>query len=322
MPDDALFDAADAGALATVAEIEAQARRMLEDPRAHRTVERFATLWLELALGDATKDDAAYAEWSPAVVGSLEASTVRFVDHVVFESSGTLRELLSAPYAFVDDRTAPLFGVTAPGSDALVEVALDPRERIGILTHPAVLAQHARSDESSPILRGHFVRERLFCQPLPPPPDDLMVTAPDPDPSLTTRARYEEHGRNPACVTCHELMDPLGFAFERYDGIGRHRTEDHGQAIDARAEILGTRETDAAVDGPIELVRALSESQDVLRCFVEQMWTFAFRRAPAPSDACSLESVTQAFEGSGGDIRELLVAIATSDAFLHADPIR
>ncbi|MCZ7681040.1 MAG: DUF1585 domain-containing protein [Sandaracinaceae bacterium] len=112
-------------------------------------------------------------------------------------------------------------------------------------------------------------------------------------------------------------MDPIGFAFERYDAIGRHRLEDQGFAVDARGEITGTRATDGAVDGAVELARALADSPDVERCFTEQMWSFAFRRTEAPQDACSLEEAHRAFAASGGDVRELLVAIARSDAFLH-----
>lgn len=317
MPDEALFDAADRGELATPDEVEAQARRMLADPRARSRMRRFAAQWLELELGEVTKDEAVHPEWSPELAASMEASALRLVEAVVFESSGTLRELLTARYAFVDGALAPIFGVPAPERPGLWRVPLDPSERAGILTHPAVLSRQARPAESSPVLRGNLVRERLLCHVLPPPPEALMVTAPDPDPSASTRARYEEHRANPACVTCHELMDPIGFALERYDAIGRHRLEDQGFAVDARGEITGTRASDGPIDGAVELAHALADSPDVQRCFTEQVWAFAFGHTEAPEDACSLEGAHRAFVASGGDVRELLVAIARSDAFLH-----
>lgn len=317
MPDEALFSAADAGELATPDQVEAHARRMLDDPRARTTIQRFAAQWLELELDDVVKDDAVHPEWSPELASSMEASALRFVDHVVFESSGTLRELLTARYAFVDARLAPIYGVEAPSEEGLVRVALDREERAGVLTQAALLARHARPAESSPVLRGNLVRERLFCHTLPPPPDALMVEPPEPDPRSSTRARYEAHRSNPACASCHELMDPIGFTFERYDAIGRHRLEDAGAAIDARGSITGTRSTDGELEGAVELARALAESPDVSRCFTEQMWQFAFRRTEVPADACSIAEAHAAFTSSGGDVRALLLAIVRTDAFLH-----
>jgi hypothetical protein len=313
MPDDALFAAADAGELDTPEGVERHARRMLLHPRARGAVESFAAQWLELDVASAAKDDAVYPEWSAELGAAMERSTLHFVSHVVFDGSGTLGEVLTADYAFADDRLAPIYGLPPPGS--FVRIALDPTRRAGVLTQPAVLAMHSRADGSSPILRGRIVRERLFCHPLPPPPDG-QVLPPDRDASASPRARYEAHGTNPACVTCHELMDPLGFALESYDGLGRWRDADGSFPVDARGEIRGTRASDGPVDGAVGLARALASSPDVARCFAEQMWRYALRREP---DDCAFPRAHEAFVASGLDVRELMIAIARSDAFLHRE---
>ncbi len=316
MPDAELFAAADAGELATAEGVAAQARRMLEDPRAAIALERFAVEWLELELSDAVKDEARYPEWSAGLAESADASTRRFVTHVVFESTGTIAELLTAPYAFVDAELAPLYGVAAPADAGMTRVALDPTRRAGLLSQVGVLAQHARNDQSSPVMRGRWVRERLLCQHLPPPPDDVSTMAPAID-GATTRARYEQHGRDVACVGCHELMDPIGFALEHYDAIGRYRERDGEAPIDARGAIVGSRGSDGEVDGAVALARHLAGREETASCFASQMWTYAMRREPSDDDACSLEEVRGRLAASGGDVRELMIAIAQSDAFLH-----
>ncbi len=322
MPDDDLFAAADAGELATAAEIEAQARRMLDasvHPRARLTMERFAMQWLELELEGVSKDPEVYPAWDDELSASMDEETRRFVDHVIFESSGTLDELFTADYTFVDARLAALYGVEMPSGAEWARVSLDPTRRAGLLTHASLLAQHARTNQSSPVFRGRFVRERLLCQSLPPPPEGLVVVPPEPDPSSSTRTRYEEHRSNPACAGCHQLMDPIGFALEHYDGIGRYRDTDEGFDVDARGAITATR-ADATVDGAVELAHALVESPDVEECLTSQLWTFAFRRMVIEADACSIAGARRIFAESGRDIRELLVAIATSDAFLYRRP--
>lgn len=235
---------------------------------------------------------------------------------MLFEGSGTVRELLEAPYAFVDDDLAPLFGVEAPGSPTPVRVALDATERAGLLTQPAFLAAHATPNGSSPSQRGRALRERLFCQPLPAPPDDVIpLVAPGPD-HPTTRARYESHVTDERCASCHVLMDPLGFALEGYDGIGRRRAEEEGVVVDTHGEIVGTRSTDGAIEDGVALAHRVAASADVARCASERAWQLALRRTLSDADACDRASLDAAWQRSGGRLDELFVAIVRSDAFV------
>lgn len=319
-PDDALLAAADAGGLDTRAEVEAQARRMLADPRARESMDRFVVQWLELDVTGADKDPEVYPDWSPALAASMDRSLRRFFEHVVFDAeAGTLAALLTSREAFVDAQLAPIYGVEVAG-DAMTRVSLPPAERAGLLTQAAVLAQRALPNDGSPVRRGKLVRERLFCHPLPPPPDGLATVPPQPEPGTTTRERYRRHAEDPVCVGCHELMDPIGFTFERYDGVGRYREAVNGRPLDARAEIVATRHTDGVVDGTVELAEHLAASPDVSSCFVRQMWRFALRRLESDEDACALARIDARFAETGGDVRELLVAIATSEPFLFRAP--
>jgi hypothetical protein len=291
MPDAELLAAADAGALASPDGIEAQARRMLDDPRAREAVSRFFVEWLHLDVAGLTKDATLFPEFDDAVWDAMLAETRAFVDWAVWED-GTLDALLTATHG------------AAAG------------ERAGVLTQPSVLTAMANPDETSPILRGLLVRERLFCQSLPSPPADIPPL-PEPTATTTTRQRLEEQHVSPECAGCHELIDPIGFTFERYDAIGRLRATDNGYPIDDAGYVAGTPSSDAELTGAIELAQHLAQSEDVRRCIGKQWFRYAFARLErGDDDGCSLDATHQQFEASGWDLRELLIALVRSDAFL------
>jgi hypothetical protein len=248
---------------------------------------------------------------------SMAASVEAFIDHVMWEQNGDLEELLTADYAFVDERLASVYGVEGVTGDELQLVTLNPTQRRGLLTHPALLAKLSLPNQSSPVERGAFVRQQLFCQQLPPPPEDLVVVPPDPDPSLSTRERFIAHREDPACAGCHQLMDPIGFGFEHYDAIGAFRLEEeNGQPVDARGELIET-DTDGPFEGALELSDRLAESEMVRRCVTQQWFRFTFGRTETADDQCMLDDVYAAFEASGWDVREALIALTRTDAFLY-----
>jgi hypothetical protein len=138
---------------------------------------------------------------------------------------------------------------------------------------------------------------------------------PDPDPKLTTRERFEEHRLDGVCGSCHRLIDPLGFAFEHYDAIGRYQEQDNGHPIDATGEIKGAGALDGPFDGAIELAHKLAGSREVRACYVRQWFRYALGRRETAADACSLRALEQTFEESGHDVRALLLALPTTDSF-------
>ncbi len=321
MPDERLFAAAAAGKLVTPEEIEKEARRMLADARARPVVVGFHERWLGLEeLGDVTKDPKVHPEFGPALRTAMHGEIRAFVEHVVWQEGGRLEALLTAPTTFVNALTAPIYGVPAPAGGALTRVDLQPAQRAGLLTQLGLLATHAKPNQSSPVHRGKFVRERLLCTTIPDPPPDLMVVAPDPKPGLSTRRRFDAHSSVAACAGCHTLMDPIGFGFEHYDGIGRWREMDQSERVDASGALALTRDIDGPFRDATELAAKLAGSAQVRDCVVAQWFRFAHGRTEADADRCSLSRVGERFAASGLDLRELVVALTQTDAFTHRRP--
>jgi len=172
----------------------------------------------------------------------------------------------------------------------------------------------AKANQTSPILRGQYVRAALMCNPPAPPPADVNVTVPEPKAGVSTRERFAMHTGNPTCAACHTMLDPVGFGFENYDGIGMWRTMDAGKAIDASGEMVG--HPIGKFNGAIELAQKLAAGDDFRRCVGKQWFRFAFGRQETDVDACTLGDLDARFVAARGNIREFLVALATSDAFL------
>lgn len=318
MPDDALRTAADRGELATPEQVAAQARRMLDDPRARAVVGEFHQQWLDFdRVVNVGKAAQVFPEWSPAIASAMHAETRAFVEHVVFDGEGTFSALLTAPYTFVSGPLATFYGL--PGGSAgsaLAKVQVDPAQRAGLLTQGSLLALNAHSNQTSPVHRGKLVREALLCTLLPAPPDDVVINVPEPTEGSSARDRFKEHSSNAACAACHKLMDPLGFGFESFDGAGRHRATENGAPVDASGELVGSDVAGRFVGAP-ELAKKLAGSPQVRGCYVKQWFRFGLGRGEHPDDACTLERLGDAFDSSGGNVRALLEALTKSDAFLY-----
>jgi hypothetical protein len=316
MPDDELFAAAEAGELETPEQIEAQARRMLDDPKARRGMADFYRQWLGLdRMALLEKDEAMVPEFDAQLAQDLHDALAAYMDWAVWESDGTVQTLLLGNTTFMTPAMASLYGVDGVSS-GLEPVVMDSPDRHGLLTQPALLALLAKPNQSDPIHRGLFVRERLFCQHLPPPPDDIVIRAPDPEPGLSTRERFAEHSANERCAGCHQLIDPIGFGFEAYDAVGRHRTTDQGVAVDDSGEVFSTLDADGPFDGVPGLSERLAGSEQVHECVAKQLFRFSVGRTETTRDACSLEILYEAGRSSDWNVRAILAALTQTDAFL------
>jgi mono/diheme cytochrome c family protein len=322
MPDDALLAAAAAGELDTPAGIAAQAERLLADDRARDQVGAFALQWLGIE-GLSTREKRAdlFPGWSPALAESMLEETRRFVEAAVFDDGARFQALLNGTHTFVDARLAALYGVPGTFDDAFVRADvsnLPGAPRAGLLGHASMLATTAHSDQTSPIRRGLFVRERLLCTIFGTPPADAGGV-PDVDPEATTRERFRQHTAEERCAACHRYIDDLGFGFEQFDAIGAFRETEAGQPIDHRGNLNDVEGLGTGTDGPYETLPALgallAESERAEACFATQMWRFHRGRLEAPADACDVAEVQRAFRESGGDIRALLVALTRTPAF-------
>ena len=314
MPDAALFEAAATGSLSTAAGREAEALRLLADPRARDHLGRFAVQWLGVeGVPDAIKSEGIYPDWDADLGEQMLAETRAFFTWVLFDGPGRYEDLLLSDASWADGRLAELYGATlgSPGTS--------PPERRGILGHGSVLAATSHSDQSSPILRGLFVRERLLCQHLPVPPADVGPV-PEISDDATTRDRFAAHTADPFCASCHDLIDPLGFGLEAFDGIGAHRTEENGQPIDTTGVLLGLEDLagDGEVhpfDGAVDLAQILAQSRSGPRCATVQAWRFATGRLEEDADACALDAITDQVLAADGDLQEALIVIVTSSDF-------
>ncbi len=324
MPDQALFDAAAAGELATDEGIEAQASRMLADPRAKEAIASFHLQWLGV-------DEIESLEKAPEVFPTFDADlalamkddTARFANYVLGATGdGKLETLLTGAFTLSEDPALlALYGVDLPAGHVSGDpIPLPASERAGVLTLASVMAEHAHANQTSPVHRGKLVRENLLCQPLPPPPANVNNVPPNPEPGISTRERFAEHSENPTCAACHVLIDPLGFGFEHYDGMGAFRTLDDGLPVDASGEVVATADNNGTFDGAIELAGMLAQTPEVQDCMARQWLRFSLGRMDDAQDQCTLDRLALAFEDSDHDVRSLIHEIVLSDAFRYRLP--
>lgn len=321
-PDDALLDAAASGGLATKADIAQEAWRLLADPRARRGILHFYIQWLDLgSFDEVEKDVRLFKYWDDTLRADMKNETARFLEAVLWEDDARLETLLTAPYTFANAALADFYGLSfgGHGTELSKTYFADSNQRRGVLTQGSVLARQAKANQSDPIHRGKFIRERFFCAPPPPPPPNLVVTPPKLDPRKTTRERFAEHRADATCASCHELLDPVGFLFEHYDATGRYRETESDAPIDASGYLKAT-DIEGSVNGVPELGQKLANSKDVQSCIVKQWFHYAFSRGEAELDLCTLQKLERVFERSGGNLAELLVALTQTDAFLFATP--
>jgi hypothetical protein len=319
VPDDALMTAAAAGALNDPAMLRAQVTRMLADPRAHDAIATFHTQWLDLAkLPSTTKDPALFPQFSPALRDAMQAETVAFVDDVLRNGDGRLETLLTAPYSILDGGLFDLYGVARPaGTTGPVRVELDPAQRAGVLTQASFLASHAHENQTSPVARGVAILRNVLCVALPDPPANVNNAPPDPAPGATTRQIFAAHESVASCAACHTMIDGIGLGFEAYDADGAFRATEAGQPVDTSGNVVAAPEIAGPFSGAPQLAQKLAGAEQVQQCVARQWFRFALGRLEGASDGCSLQSMFTAFDASKHDVRELLAAIATSDAFRY-----
>jgi hypothetical protein len=314
-PDDALLDAAEAGELTDPAQLQAVVADLAADPRTRASLRAFHEERLGLEELDAmSKDATLFPNAGPELAAAMREDILSTIEAVTLEGNADYRDLFDTRLVFAEGALAEVYGVSS--SDASTAVMLpDDSPRIGIMGKPGLLAMNAHSINTSPTRRGKFVRERLMCSDIPPPPPDVVTQLPEPDPNAPTmRDRLKEHATNAACAGCHTLMDPIGLAFEHFDAIGAYRPDDDGHTIDASGELNGAAFTDAR-----ELMRVLRERDEVIACVVRQLYRFATGHVETGGEQVVIEALDASFASSGYDLAALLATIAQSDGFRYAE---
>jgi hypothetical protein len=326
-PDPQQQTAAAAMNLADSTAVAALARAMLADPRAARGIERFVQHWLEVDdLPGITKDPVAYPGWSPALAQDMLAEIRRFVTHVVLEGDGRLETLLTAPLAFPNQALAAVYGFADVRGPELRLVRHDGQLRAGVLGLPGVIAWRSRPARTYPTRRGNYVAFRFACR--------TVFISEQVDPIVEDRTMREVQDTATSyagCQPCHHFMNPPGWAFEHLDGIGAFRTTDVGRPVDSSGRLppdLLDSPGEIFIQGLPDLAHAIASSPRAPVCHALFWLTFAAPRvAPggtfkAAMDMNSgeppfgLDEIVAAFQASGGDLRTLIAAVASSQPFL------
>lgn len=312
VPDDALRAAADSGKLGRPDSLRTEVERMLADARASRLADRFAPQWLAIdAIEDRSPDPSLHPGVDAALLGSMRAETVLFFDAVLREGRPAA-ELLGADFTFVDERLARHYGLPAPTGGGMRRAAVDPVRGGGVLAHAAVLLATSNPTRTSPVKRGKWVLESLLDSAPPPPPPgtpQLPDTAATASSARSMRELLAAHRADPSCAACHRRMDALGFAFESWDAVGRHRDRVAGQPVDDAGQLPDGR-TIAGLDA---LRREIAANPDFLRSLVRHLMTFATGRECGPIDDDHIDRLLEEL-GPAPTLRDMVIAVATSPA--------
>jgi len=317
-PDAALLDAAEAGKLTDDATLEAEIDRMMAASDARAGLTRFFLQWLRLdELEGMVKDPKVFPEFSPTLPADALEETRLLVDAMVFDWNADIRELLTTRKTFINRKLASLYEVPAPALEGFGETELPEwTQRAGILGHASFLARKAHAASSSPTTRGVFVREQLLCQTVPLPPADVDTSIPETTiDAPTLRERLQVHFEDPACSSCHQFVDPIGLAFEHFDGIGRWRDTENGHAIDVTGRL------DAITfDDHRGLAKLLSQDPRFTHCVVQQFYRFSTGTMGEGKSRLYVDGWHEAWAGEGFKFLDLVKRILMSEPFRRPAP--
>lgn len=308
-PDDSLLDMAESNALATPQDVRALVGRMLEDPRARQGMMVLLSEWLQLSKLDRTRKPPGH-HWDEGLKDEVSRSAQEFLGALLTDPEATSTQLLTSRTYWTGPRLATVLGVDAPRENPSTVEAGAARAG-GWLTHPAFLASHAYGKYPSPVLRGVFIMDRLLCKPPSPPPQNFQIPIPENEPTpRTNRELYTRATRGAGCGGCHSKINPLGFALEHFDEIGRYRTEDAGLPVNSRGRAMGFRFEDAA-----DLTTQIANSDQYQRCVTEMWLRYAMGRPLEANETGLVADVESDFRAQGYRLRKLVEAIAVRTTF-------
>ena len=318
MPDDALFKLAQAGTLHDPAVLTGEVRRLMKDPRAHALAENFAAPWLWLdRVAETTLDEKKFPGMGKELRQALCDEGTTFFESLMRES-GSVLDFIDSDYAWMNGLTAKLYGNETVKGPKMQKVHLDDANRGGAATMPGVLLVTSTPNRTSPVKRGKWVLEQLLGASPPPPPPNVPALDKQDVPEnakLTLRQRTERHREDPACVSCHRVMDPIGFGLENFDAVGRWRDrDDTGGPVDAVGELPGKQK----FTSPSELKKILMRRKDeFLRTFAGKLLAFALGRKLVGYDEVVVEDLVEQMAKDDYKLDALIIRIVTSYPFLN-----
>jgi len=315
LPDQELLKAAGDGTLGNAAVLDRQVTRMLADPRSRALSTRFAAQWFRLQDVEKVRPDGLlFTNWDASLSESFVRETELFFDSIVRENRSVL-DLITADYTFVNERLARHYGIPNVTGPEFRRVTL-PEPRRGLLTQGSILLLTSVADRTSPVQRGKWVLQVLLGAPPPPPPPNVPALE-DTNASLdgrllSVRERMEQHRSNPACMSCHRVIDPIGLALENFDVVGRYRIKDNGVTVDATGQLYdGT-----PMQGPAGLRAALVKHKEAfLMNFAENLMTYALGRRVEADDMPALRAIVRDAGTQNDRIGAFIAGVTRSAAF-------
>ncbi len=312
MPDQELLVLATKKQLQDPTILKQQIERMIKNKRSSAFVENFAGQWLTLRKLDQFVPNAnLFPQWQAEIPALARRETILFFEHIMREDKSVMR-LLDADYSFMNNQLAKFYSIPGVEGDEFRMVSTKGHKRLGLLTHASILAVTSNPTRTSPVKRGKWVLENLLGTPPPPAPpgvpelDKAELTG-------TLRQRMEQHRADPACASCHKLMDPIGLALENYDAIGRWRTIDYGQPIEPSGELPGGEK----IKGPADLIRNIGgkNADKFVRCLAEKMLVYGLGRGLEYYDRCAIDKIQAKLVQDDYKFSTLILEIVTSDPF-------
>ena len=329
MPDDALLAAAGRGELDTPEGVARAARRMLDNPKAHEALDEFVAQWLRFdRVLTATKERRAFPLFTPDTALAMTQEAHRFVSGLVW-GNRDFTELFTAADGYPNGDLARIYGVEPPANDFDRVPFPATSERAGLLGQALFLTLTAKPDETSPTARGLFVREQFLCQHVADPPPGVNTNLPPVTEAqpMTNRDRIGQHATNKTCAGCHNLVDPIGFGFEKFDAIGQRRDklkltfgQSFGESKGPRAKLstveleLDTKGQVAGIPNssfasPKELGAVLAASPQCQECLVKQYFRYVSGRTETPADRPMIRQVFEDFRRSGFRFQEMIISM-------------
>lgn len=319
IPDDELLDAAERGDLSRTGGLEAQARRMLADPRSSNLATNFAGQWLHLRKLESFSPDARlFPDFDDNLRQALREETERFVDSVLREDRSVL-DLIRTDYTFLNERLARHYRIPGVYGTRFRRVQLNEgSHRGGLLRHGSVLTVTSYPTRTSPVIRGTWILGNVFGAPPPPPPPNVPALDNSVPASLPIRERLQAHRDNPACASCHRTIDPVGFALENFDALGRWRDSIEGVPVDASGGLPGASASSSGIDG-IE-ASLLERPELYVGTLTEKLLTFALGRGIEHFDAPAIRKILREAEPRGYRFSDLVQGIVKSVPFQMRTP--
>jgi hypothetical protein len=321
MPDDSLFAAAAAGQLKDRANVVTQAKRLLDGPRGAVGLENFQAQVFRLGTYDGiVRDPKIFPDFTPNTPAAMRTEVLQFLGFIFKQGRG-VKDIYTTPVGFVNSALAPLYGLTGNfTSDTFTKVDLDPTQRSGLLTQAGFLSSYITGNDPDIIHRGVFIATRLLCVTLPPP-SPAATPLIEPTPEMTNRERVElTTGKGTCGETCHlMLFNPLGNSFESYDAIGKYRTMDRGKPVNTSDSYVLDGQRKNFANG-VELSHLLAEAKQTHACYAQNMMSYLHGRLVATEDKPSIDYYARLSRAGMVSLRDLALALVTSDAFLSRLP--